>query len=277
MTRTGMRTRRTWFAAMAGMTLAGFLVVGSGAPAHAEDVVIDNTSDRGSYACSYTFNPVGQTFVATATGHITEVGFVARLFDASMTVDLLVRAGGAGGTVLGTVPVTFTEGDGLSVFTIDPIPVEQGQTYALELSDWTCSDNFSNSIGINDAYPDGSFYDSEGTQLSGGSWDLLFRVLIDTSPLDADGDGVVDARDICADTTFSAAPADLKPNHYWSSSADGFVDPTGSVAYSLADTAGCSAEQIIAEAGLGKGHQKSGLSIGELRKWIASVAEPAVP
>lgn len=127
---------------------------------------------------------------------------------------------------------------------------------------------------------------------------------------DADGDGVSDASDVCADTTFTAGPADLelkgdsakdkakgkaeaeaeaepndhpakpkhnqnrgelKPNHSWSSSEAGFVDATGAVRYTLDETGGCSAEQIIAAAGLGKGHMKHGISAGAMRKWIASL------
>ena len=39
--------------------------------------------------------------------------------------------------------------------------------------------------------------------------------------------------------------------------------------YSIADTAGCSCEQIIAALGLGKGHTKFGCSISAMDAWIA--------
>ncbi|MDR6905074.1 hypothetical protein J2X63_000760 [Agromyces sp. 3263] len=145
---------------------------------------------------------------------------------------------------------------------------------------------------------------------------LAFRVVVagasgqGDADADADGDGVSDASDVCAGTTFTAGPADLKlegdsakakakpnakpnaeaepddhpakpkrdhnrgelkPNHSWSTSEAGFVDATGAVRYTLDETGGCSAEQIIAAAGLGKGHMKHGISVGAMRKWIASL------
>ncbi|WP_159604212.1 hypothetical protein [Agromyces humi] len=140
--------------------------------------------------------------------------------------------------------------------------------------------------------------------------DLAFRLVVAGSSGeagasaegDADGDGVSDASDVCADTTFTAGPADLKtkgdsakakaksdgkpskpmrnhkpttlkPNHYWSTSGAGFVDATGVVAYTLDETGGCSAEQIIAAAGLGKGHMKHGISGGAMKKWLASLEQ----
>ena len=80
-------------------------------------------------------------------------------------------------------------------------------------------------------------------------------------------DGVPDALDQCEHTAFSTGPA-LKPNHVWSASAGGFVDRFGTVLFSMADTGGCSAEQVIVEAGLGQGHVKNGIAVGALRDWI---------
>jgi len=250
--------------------VAGLLVLGTAAPAHADSVVIDNTSTSNGSFCALALEPVGQTFIATATGAITEVGFLTGPLDEPKTMDLRIRADGAGGTIIGSRSVTFTKADALNSFTIDPVGVVEGKTYAVELSDWRCpvGNAF---ISYNDAFPTGTLYDRSGPK----PIDLVFRVVIETST-DDDGDGVLDAQDVCADTSFSASP-DLKPNHYWSTSADGFVDRSGAVAYTLAEAGGCSAEQIIAAAGLGKGHLKSGLSIGELRKWIASVSAPAAP
>jgi hypothetical protein len=39
--------------------------------------------------------------------------------------------------------------------------------------------------------------------------------------------------------------------------------------YTPADTAGCSAAQIIAELGLGRGPVEKGLARGILRRWVA--------
>ena len=115
---------------------------------------------------------------------------------------------------------------------------------------------------------------------------------------DADGDRVSDASDACADTTFTAGPAHLKPNQnqdkakpdqsqakpkaeknqarlkpnrYWSPSDAGFVDRNGAIRYTLEEAGGCSAEQVIAAAGLGKGHLKHGIPRGAMQEWVASL------
>ena len=138
--------------------------------------------------------------------------------------------------------------------------------------------------------------------------DLAFRLVVAgvagvagaSGEGDADGDGVSDASDVCAETTFTAGPAELtpkgdsakarsngkpakpkrnqnqgtlKPNHYWSTSDAGFVDRTGAIGYTLEETGGCSAEQIIAAAGLGKGHMKHGISVGAMTQWVASLEQ----
>jgi hypothetical protein len=79
---------------------------------------------------------------------------------------------------------------------------------------------------------------------------------VPAAPADGDGDGVPDADDLCADTNDDPAPARLKHNRSWPAASDTF---------------GCSASQIIAVAGLGKGHTKFGISKGALKDWIASV------
>ena len=38
--------------------------------------------------------------------------------------------------------------------------------------------------------------------------------------------------------------------------------------FTIEDTAGCSYEQIIAEQGLGKGHEKHGCSISAMEEWV---------
>jgi hypothetical protein len=121
--------------------------------------------------------------------------------------------------------------------------------------------------------------------------DVVFHLVAEgaSGQGDADADGVSDASDVCADTTFTAGPvkpklndhpaepkhnqnpAKLKANHYWSTSEAGFVERTGAIGYTLEETGGCSAEQIIAAAGLGKGHMKNGISIGAMKKWVASL------
>lgn len=95
------------------------------------------------------------------------------------------------------------------------------------------------------------------------------------APTDADGDGVEDADDLCAGTMLGDAdrPPTLRPKRYYADDDGVFVDSTGtSSGYTVLDTRGCSATQIIEAAGLGKGNERFGLTMGALRSWVASVA-----
>ncbi len=100
---------------------------------------------------------------------------------------------------------------------------------------------------------------------------------VDCAPVsaDADGDGVLDEDDVCADTVLPDVPTkNLKRNHF-AAQADGSFDSANDKLdglYTVADTAGCSATQIVERAELGKGHLKHGLSKGELESFIASLA-----
>jgi hypothetical protein len=58
------------------------------------------------------------------------------------------------------------------------------------------------------------------------------------------------------DTGFSGSSHVVPKNHNWS-------DPT--------DTFGCSPSPIIADAGLGNGHSKKGISNSALAPWVAAV------
>ena len=112
---------------------------------------------------------------------------------------------------------------------------------------------------------------------SNGQHGLVFRVPNPT-PLDADGgadaDGVPDDAEVCADTDLAAEPdapsKGLKPRRLWSTD-EGFVNRSGEVVYTLAEAGGCSATQIIAAAGLGKGHAKHGISPGAMAAWVATL------
>ncbi len=85
---------------------------------------------------------------------------------------------------------------------------------------------------------------------------------------DDDNDGVDDPADRCAETDLAddTAPARLKRNRFWSDASGVF----GGSGYTVADTGGCSASQIIDAAGLGNGHRRFGISRSALREWIAS-------
>ncbi|MFK8024429.1 MAG: thrombospondin type 3 repeat-containing protein, partial [Ilumatobacter sp.] len=75
---------------------------------------------------------------------------------------------------------------------------------------------------------------------------------------DDDNDNVDDAADLCPASHDDPAPAQLKKNRNWTDSTD------------LTNTFGCSASQIIDDAGLGKGHTKFGISNGALADWITA-------
>ncbi|MBY5163138.1 FG-GAP repeat protein [Salsipaludibacter albus] len=88
---------------------------------------------------------------------------------------------------------------------------------------------------------------------------------------DIDGDGVDNSDDVCAATRLPDEPTrGLKTNRYIAVT-DGFVSTDGVVAYTLADTGGCSGAQIIEATGLGKGHSWFGITGGELKNWIETL------
>lgn len=97
--------------------------------------------------------------------------------------------------------------------------------------------------------------------------------------IDADGDGVDDADDVCPDTVIpeSVPTVRLGVNRFALVDDDGSFDTTAPggkgprKAFTIQDTAGCSCEQIIARLGLGQGHTKFGCSIGAMQTWIDSL------
>ena len=86
---------------------------------------------------------------------------------------------------------------------------------------------------------------------------------------DDDGDGVLDGDDLCAGTDLAGdtAPAQLKRNRFWSDGAGAF----GESGWTIADTGGCSASQIIDAADLGRGHTRFGLTNSALGDWVSSI------
>ena len=110
--------------------------------------------------------------------------------------------------------------------------------------------------------------------------------------VDDDGDGVCDLTaasggpsecagiDLCDDTNVpESVPTTgiLKPNHWaltdgsvWGTVAKGRGNGPGR-SYTIAETAGCSCEQIIEEQGLGDGHTKHGCSISAMDDWVEQV------
>jgi hypothetical protein len=94
---------------------------------------------------------------------------------------------------------------------------------------------------------------------------------------DFDGDGVLVFDDRCFDTEVdSSMPrVDLKKHRYaWHGDGDGDGDSVfisggdNGPVFTVTDTAGCSAVQIIEQLGLGVGHRKFGLSLSATRMWL---------
>lgn len=106
-------------------------------------------------------------------------------------------------------------------------------------------------------------------------------VVVDPQPQDSDGDGVIDSLDECPGTVIpeGVPTEELKPNRYALVDGDLVFDtvpPNGNgggsqEVFTTTDTRGCSCEQIIDALGLGKGHEKFGCSVGEMREWVTFV------
>lgn len=97
---------------------------------------------------------------------------------------------------------------------------------------------------------------------------------------DSDGDGVLDAEDVCPDTVIpeSVPTVRLGVNRFALTDGDGVFDTTApkgngpNRSYTTEQTGGCSCAQIIAELGLGNGHTKFGCSIGAMDNWVDLVS-----
>ncbi|MDM7860907.1 Ig-like domain-containing protein [Alteromonas sp. ASW11-36] len=96
--------------------------------------------------------------------------------------------------------------------------------------------------------------------------------------MDSDNDSVIDTLDMCAATSLpeKAPEKGLKPNHFALLDGDTWFDTKGKAkqSFSIAETAGCSCEQIVEQQGLGKGHLKHGCSVGVMKNWVELVTQP---
>ena len=90
---------------------------------------------------------------------------------------------------------------------------------------------------------------------------------------DRDGDGIVGTDDVCPDTVLGIEPTRRTTGNRFYSDEDGeFVDGRGEPSgYTVADTGGCSGQQIVDAAELGKGHLRYGLTRSALEDWIAAL------
>ncbi|MEM9038243.1 MAG: thrombospondin type 3 repeat-containing protein, partial [Actinomycetota bacterium] len=93
--------------------------------------------------------------------------------------------------------------------------------------------------------------------------------------IDTDNDGIADDRDLCPDTVLPDQPRRRLGFFRLAAQPDGTFDAGWrrlDGRFTLEDTRGCSGAQIIDELGLGRRHQKFGISFGALKYWIRHVA-----
>ncbi len=87
---------------------------------------------------------------------------------------------------------------------------------------------------------------------------------------DTDGDGVADVADACPGTTpDSILEGDLKHHRYAWHGGEVFTSGSEQApVFTIQDTRGCSAAQIIEELGLGRGHERFGVSHSAMEAWV---------
>jgi predicted extracellular nuclease len=97
---------------------------------------------------------------------------------------------------------------------------------------------------------------------------------------DSDADGLADDADRCAGTRIpeTAPTAGLLVNRWALLDGDLVFDtvrPAGGagLSFTVAQTQGCSCEQIVAALGLGGGHRRNGCSTEAMQTWISSIGQ----
>ncbi len=91
-------------------------------------------------------------------------------------------------------------------------------------------------------------------------------------PPDADDDGVADGDDACPGTDLSNDVRPTHENRFGADASGAFVDGQGRPSgFTIVDTGGCSASQLIDRLGLGVGHRRFGISRGALLEAVATL------
>jgi hypothetical protein len=95
----------------------------------------------------------------------------------------------------------------------------------------------------------------------------------DACDSDIDGDEVSNDFDVCPDTVLpESEPPRWKKNRYMANAAGEFIDPGDRLAgVRVAETGGCSGEQIIDAAGLGIAHEWFGITKSALMDWNETI------
>lgn len=151
--------------------------------------------------------------------------------------------------------------------------VANGQTYYPPLL--PCVTDFTSIPALNVPLPAGGAIPIPLGQVQGCD-DVVYTFGTNGSPDDADGDGVANGDDLCAETELpeQVPTISLGVNRFALVDDDSIFDTTPpqgrgpQASFTIEDTAGCSCEQIIAQLGLGAGHTKYGCSIGVMERWV---------
>lgn len=189
---------------------------------------------------------------ATGTTTIFVCGFTLHLSAGS---DAIVTCGSISITVAqGEATIVLGDGDSVTI-------PSGGGAVVDRLPDGTLTiDNFG-------ATPVGLIFNGATREVESGAFGSF--------PPDSDNDGIADAVDLCAGTVLPDVPTiGLLAGRFAAAGDGSFVSGTLSFngLYTLKDTRGCSATQIIERNGLGIGHSRFGISHGELKSFIAAVS-----
>lgn len=98
----------------------------------------------------------------------------------------------------------------------------------------------------------------------------------DADAADLDNDGVADAADLCPGTVLGVKPLiGATKNRFYSAGNGTFLDGRGTISeITVADTGGCSGQQIIALARLGSSNERYGVWERHLVDWAVSINLP---
>ena len=141
-------------------------------------------------------------------------------------------------------------------------------------ADGETGDSFGASVALDsDRVVIGDRDDDDNGRSSGSAY--VFGLI----PPDADGDGIADDVDLCPHTIIpESVPTHRLQVNRWALVDDDAVFDTNSppgggggpdFEFTLADTGGCSCEQIAARRALGWGSTKFGCSTGAMLRWVA--------